>query len=67
MAVLVGLLGASVAVAWRRPWRVEYGPKWQWICMFCLVVAWDDALEHTFGFWMPLDWLWKAHLMDILL
>ncbi|AGM11613.1 hypothetical protein HCTV5_2 [Halovirus HCTV-5] len=34
---------------------------------FVLSVAWaaDDALEHAFGIWTPLDWLWNQHLRAI--
>lgn len=32
-----------------------------------LFVAWaaDDAVEHAWGIWTPLDWLWNEHIRDL--
>jgi hypothetical protein len=27
---------------------------------------WDDVLEHTFGIWTPLDWLFEAYILGLL-
>lgn len=61
--VLVGLAIASLAVAWRQPWRVTYPANARAACLLCLLIAWDDALEHAFGVWVPLNWVWEAYLL----
>lgn len=61
--VLTGLAVANLAVVWRRPWRMGYASNLRVVCLLCLLIAWDDALQHAFGLWMPLDWVWKAFLL----
>ncbi|QLG27714.1 hypothetical protein HUG10_09185 [Halorarum halophilum] len=47
------------------------GPFWQsypWVgargvAILGVLVAADDALEHAFGIWTPLDWFWRAWLV----
>lgn len=64
--VLAGLASASVALAWRQPWRTEYARKFRTACLLCLLIAWDDVLDHAFGVWMPLDWVWSTYLLFVL-
>lgn len=64
--VLAGLAGASLAVVLRRPWRTEYAPNLRAACLLCLLIAWDDTIEHAFGVWMPLDWVWNAYLWSVI-
>lgn len=61
LGVLVGLAVATTGAAGRGVWR-ETTWQLQVGCLVCLLVAWDDALEHAFGFWMPLNWFWETYL-----
>lgn len=60
---LAGLAGAGAALlrskwgAWDRRIRIAIG--------VLLLVAADDALEHAFGVFMPLDYIWKVYLIPI--
>jgi len=64
--VLVGFALANLAVVWRRPWRMGHASDLRMICLLCLLIAWDDVLQHAFGLWMPLDWIWKTFLLQSL-
>lgn len=59
---LIGLIIATLAVATRKVWTDRGNVQYGWHCRLCIVlgllVAWDDGLEHAFGFTTPLDWLW---------
>lgn len=62
--VLLGLSAASVALAHPR-WG--HWPRWIRIGIAVMVaVAWDDAISHAFGFWTPLDWIFKAYLAGVM-
>lgn len=62
VGVLAGLAIATITAAVREPWRTRYPHRFRVAFMGALLVAWDDAIEHAFGLWMPLDWVWNAYL-----
>lgn len=62
VGVLAGLTIATFTALARQPWRSEYPLGLRGAFLLCLLIAWDDVLEHAFGVWMPLDWVWNAYL-----
>ncbi len=53
---LLSLLAATIAVMVRSIWY-EYPLKYRQGVATAIIIAWDDALSHTFGVQTPLDWL----------
>lgn len=64
--MLAGLAIATFTAAVREPWRSRYPQKFRIVFLGLLLVAWDDAIEHSFGLWMPLDWVWDTYLWHLL-
>lgn len=58
---LTGLAGALVASLL----TTSSGSGIQFLLVLSVAWAADDALEHAFGIWTPLDWLWNQHLRAI--
>ena len=59
LAVLLGWVGTPVGGVWDDyPTRYRVG-----VVLFALV-ALDDAVEHAFGVWTPLDALWNGGLYE---
>lgn len=59
LLTLGGLGVASISLT-RRYWFNF--PKAAVVVAFGVAIAADDALEHAFGWPMPLDWFWKVWL-----
>jgi O-antigen/teichoic acid export membrane protein len=66
VAVATNVL-AVVALSWHLASDREVFP-WPWIAaaLGLSLVALDDVLQHAFGWPMPLDWLWKNGLRELL-
>lgn len=59
LLVLVGLTVATVAL--RQPcWVDGTDRKFRLLAVFFILVAWDDAISHTFGMPTPLDLVWAG-------
>jgi len=58
-AVVTGTLGLRVGDVWDEYPRSERAA----VVVFSLV-ALDDAVEHAFGVWTPLDAVWGAYLIN---
>lgn len=44
-------------------WRTRhYDQRMRALIIIALLAAMDDLLEHAFGWWMPLDYVWKEYL-----
>jgi hypothetical protein len=61
---LAGLTTAVVAALVRPYWAGYAWVGHRGVLLVGLLVALDDALEHAFGWPMPLDLLWKRWLFD---
>jgi len=56
------LLATAIAtIGLVRFWQYATRPAF-WVAAFGVYAMWDDALEHTFGIWTPLDWLFEAYV-----
>ena len=60
VGTLTGLAAASAFWLYRVVHKPE---RWRWwplvLVGLCLLVAWDDALQHSLGWQTPLDYIWK--------
>lgn len=65
IGVLAGLTIATLTATIREPWWSRYPRKVRLAFVGLLLIAWDDAIEHAFGFWMPLDWVWDTYLWHL--
>jgi len=61
---LVGLLAALVAVLLLPFWADYAWLGWRGAALLAVLVGLDDVVEHAFGLATPLDWLWKAHIVQ---
>lgn len=74
---LVGLAVATIPVTrgvvaltahyagreWERPYWAIF--PWQAVVvLLCLLVAWDDLLNHAFGVPTPLDHIWNVYIYE---
>jgi len=64
---VLSLLGVAVAVV--APISLQFWQSYPWIgprgvALLGALVAADDVVEHAFGLATPLDWLWKAHIVQ---
>lgn len=59
LALLVVALAAPVVFPFWRDYA-WIGPRGA--ALVGVLVSLDDAVEHAFGVWTPLDWFWKAWL-----
>lgn len=66
VGVLSGLAIATLSASLRQPWRFQYPQKFRMLFIGFILIAWDDAIEHTFGLWMPLDWIWDTYLYHLI-
>lgn len=67
--VLIGLIDKLLEFAlnqrgedWGPVLWDDYNIRWGALYLLMILVAWDDALQHAFGIWTPLDRLWKVWL-----
>lgn len=58
-AVVAGSLGLAVGDVWD-----DYPRRERVAVVFFCLVALDDAVEHAFGVWTPLDALWGSGLYE---
>lgn len=63
--VLLSLCVALVAVVARPYWTAYSWVGFRGAALLGLLVALDDALEHAFGWPMPLDLFWKHWLYGV--
>lgn len=57
--ILMGWVGLSIGGVWD-----DYPLKFRLLTIFFALVALDDAVEHAFDIWTPLDWFWESFLID---
>lgn len=55
----IATLGLAVRGVWRSVGDIQYSWYYRVAIFIGLLVAWDDALEHAFGWPTPLDLIWK--------
>lgn len=63
----LALVGVAVAIV--APVAFPFWSSYVWVgprglALLGALVALDDVAEHAFGIPTPLDWLWKAHLVQ---
>ena len=58
---LVGLGIATVCILFRSLWSA-YPLRWRVATFLCILIAWDDAIEHSFPITTPLDWIWHVFI-----
>jgi len=64
---LLSLFGVAVALV--APIVLPFWQSYPWVgprgvALFGALVAADDVVEHAFGLATPVDWLWKAHIVQ---
>lgn len=62
---MVCLVVATFGVVFRDVWWTTYYPRPLLAVLVCLAAAWDDVLQHAFGWPMPLDWAWKHGVSNL--
>ena len=64
LLALAGIMVAIVALFALPFWNsyAWFGPRG--LAILGALIALDDVLEHAFGVPTPLDWLWKAHIVQ---
>lgn len=58
-AIVLGWTGTAVGDVWDN-----YPTRYRLAAVFFSLVALDDAVEHAFGWWTPLDALWAGGLSE---
>jgi hypothetical protein len=60
------LAGTAIATIGLIRFRRYASKPTFWVAAFGVYAMWDDVLEHTFGIWTPLDWLFEAYILGLL-
>jgi len=63
---LSGLTIATGSILIRDVWK-DYPLKWRIATGICILICWDDALEHAFGIPTPLDLIWKHGISQFMM
>lgn len=58
---LTGLTIALGCAIGRKVWKEDYSQPIRYSVILLLLAASDDVLEHAFGIWTPLDWIWNHY------